>query len=140
MDTLAGWPHQPSAHFPRPVSFSPRVYQLNFSNQALGELKRLPKLAQLELMEQMSAIRPDELAKGTDAMGRFHREGKIFHRLRAGEFRIYFEALNDTLFMHYILHQHSLADFVFRFKLPFTDETLVEQHQSFWKYLEGLKK
>jgi hypothetical protein len=60
--------------------------------------------------------------------------------MRAGEFRVYFEAIGETLYMHYILHQHSLADFVFRFKLPFTEETLIEQHQSFWKYLEGLKK
>ncbi|HTB62891.1 MAG TPA: type II toxin-antitoxin system RelE/ParE family toxin [Opitutales bacterium] len=116
------------------------MFQLNFSNQALAELKKLPKTTQLELMEQMSAIHPDELARGAENMGRFHRAGKTFHRLRAGDFRIYFEATADTLFMHYILHQHSLADFVFRFKLPFTEETLIEQHQSFWKYLEGLKK
>ncbi len=106
----------------------------------MAELKRLPKTAQLLLMEQMSAIHPDELNRGAEHMGRFSREGKIFHRLRAGEFRIYFEAMGETLYMHYILHQHSLADFVFRFKLPFTEETLIEQHQSFWKYLEGLKK
>lgn len=116
------------------------MYQLNFSDQALAELKKLPKLAQLGLMEAMSLIHPEELARGTEHMGKFSREGKTFYRLRTGEFRIYFEAGAESLFMHYILHQHSLADFVFRFKLPFTEETLIEQHQSFWKYLEGLKK
>jgi mRNA interferase RelE/StbE len=116
------------------------VYQLNFSDQALAELKKLPKLAQLELMDAMGAIHPDELARGAEHMGRFTRAGKTFYRLRAGDFRMYFEATGEILYMHYILHQHSLADFVFRFKLPFSEETLIEQHQSFWKYLEGLKK
>jgi mRNA interferase RelE/StbE len=116
------------------------VYQLTFSTQALAELKKLSKPDQLGLMEKISAIRPEELDSPAEHMGRFSREGKTFHRLRAGEFRVYFEITGDILLMHYILHQHSLADFVFRFKLPFTEETLIEQHQSFWKYLDGLKK
>jgi len=116
------------------------VYQLNFSDQALAELKKLPKPAQLELMDAMGNIHPEELASGAEHMGRFTRAGKTLYRLRSGDFRIYFEATGEILYMHYILHQHSLADFVFRFKLPLTEETLIEQHQSFWKYLEGLKK
>ncbi len=115
----------------------PTVYQLNFSDQALAELKKLSKIAQLDLMEQMSAIHPEELSRGAEHVGRLQRAGKTFYRLRAGEFRVYFETAGEILYMHYILHQHSLADFVFRFKLPFTEETLIEQHQSFWKYLEG---
>jgi mRNA-degrading endonuclease RelE of RelBE toxin-antitoxin system len=116
------------------------VYQLNFSDQALAELKKLPKLVQLELMEAMSLIHPDELARGAEHMGKFSRKGKTFYRLRAGEFRIYFEAAGESLFMHYILHQHTLTDFVFRFRLPYTEETLIEQHPSFSGYLETLKK
>ena len=106
----------------------------------MAELNKLPKLDQLKLMEQISAIHPEELASGAEHLGRFSRAGKIFHRLRAGEFRIYFEVEGDKLIMHYILHQHTLADFIFRFKLPVTEETLLEQHQSFWKYLERLNK
>jgi mRNA-degrading endonuclease RelE of RelBE toxin-antitoxin system len=98
------------------------VYQLNFSDQALAELKKLPKLAQLGLMEAMSLIHPEELARGTEHMGKFSRDGKTYYRLRTGEFRIYFEALGDTLFMHYILPKHSLVDFEFRFKLPLTEK------------------
>jgi mRNA-degrading endonuclease RelE of RelBE toxin-antitoxin system len=112
---------------PPSAAFQPHpVYQLNFSDQALAELKKLPKLAQLGLMEAMSLIHPEELARGTEHMGKFYRDGKTFYRLRAGEFRIYFEAAGESLFMHYILHQHSHADFAFRNKLPFTEETLIE--------------
>jgi mRNA interferase RelE/StbE len=116
------------------------MYQLNFSDQAIAELKKLPKGLQLELMEKISSIHPEALASGQEDMGRFSRAGRTYHRLRAGDFRIYFEARGEMLFMHYILHQHSLADFVFRFKLPVNEDTLIEQHQSFWKYLESFKK
>jgi mRNA interferase RelE/StbE len=116
------------------------VYQLTFSNQALAELKKLSKVVQLTLMEKISSIKPDELVSGTEHVGSFSRAGKTYYRLRAGDFRVYFEVVGDVLSMHYILHHDSLADFVFRFKLPFTEETLIEQHQSFWKYLESLMK
>ena len=39
-----------------------------------------------------------------------------------------------------ILHHRTIADFVFRFKLPFKEETMFEQEDNFWKYLESLKK
>ena len=67
---------------------------------------------------------------------------KQFYRFRTGDLRIYFELLEDkqTLYAHYILQQHTLADFVFRFKLPFKEETAIEQEDNFWKYLESLKK
>jgi mRNA interferase RelE/StbE len=116
------------------------VYQLNFSDQALAELKKLPKPAQLELMDAMGGIHPEELARGTEHMGRFSRAGKTYYRLRSGDFRLYFEANGEILYMHYILHQHTLADFMLRFKIPVKDETLIEQNQSFWKFLEGPKK
>ncbi len=116
------------------------MYQVTFSDQAMAELNKLDKLQQMELIETFSSVTPEMLAHAADDIGRFQRDGKTYYRLRAGEFRIYFEQRGDILYSHYVLHQHSLADFIFRFKLPFTEEQLVEQHQSFWKYLETLKK
>ena len=112
--------------------------QLTFSDQSMAELNKLNKIEQLQLIEQLSSVTMDQLVRGASHVGKLQREGKTFYRLRVGEFRIYCEIREDTLYSHYILHQHSLADFVFRFKLPFAEEQLVEQHQSFWKYLESL--
>ena len=39
----------------------------------------------------------------------------------------------------YILHKNTLADFIFRTKLPVNEEFLAEQEDSFWKYLDSLK-
>ncbi len=118
------------------------MWQLNFSDQAIAELNKLDKLEQLELMEAFSAVTSARMRKaGSNELGKFTRGKVTYLRLRAGEFRIYFEHQDEeTLFAHYILHQHTLTDFVFRFKLPLTEEQVVENHGSFWKYLDTLKK
>jgi mRNA interferase RelE/StbE len=116
------------------------MYQVNFSDQSIVELNRLDKVVQMELIEALSGLTQDQIKHAEGGVGHLNRDGKVFYRLRAGDFRVYFEVRDDCLFSHYILHQHSLADFVFRFKLPFTEEQSIEQHQSFWKYLESLKR
>ena len=116
------------------------MYQVTFSEQAMRELNRLEKLAQLEAIEPISSLRPDDLAHPREPLGRFHRGPKEFYRLRAGEFRFYFEAHGETLHVNYILHKNSLEDFLLRNKLPVSEQQLVEQHSKFWKYLESLTK
>ncbi|MBR4597470.1 MAG: type II toxin-antitoxin system RelE/ParE family toxin [Opitutales bacterium] len=118
------------------------MYQVTFSDQAMGEINKLDKMKQIELIERLGAITPEELQAGKGDLGSFHRFGKNFYRLRVGDYRIYFEitAPEQAILAHYVLHKHTLADFVFRFKLPFSEETMVEQEDNFWKYLDSLKK
>ena len=64
----------------------------------------------------------------------------MYHRLRVGEFRIYFEASEGSLIANYVLHRHTFADFAFRSHLPFAeDEARIEQEGGFWKYLDDPK-
>lgn len=118
------------------------MYQVTFSNQAIGEINKLDKLTQVEIIDQLGSITPADLNSNKSEIGSFHRFGKNFYRLRAGEYRIYFEVLEEEskIHAHYVLHSHTIADFVFRFKLPFSEETMVEQEDNFWKYLDSLKK
>lgn len=116
------------------------VYQVTFSEQAMRELNRLDKLAQLDVIEPISTLKPSDLAHPREPLGRFHRGGKEFYRLRCGEFRFYFEVRRDTLHVDYILHKNSLEDFLLRNKLPVSEQQLVEQDSKFWKYLESLTK
>lgn len=116
------------------------MYQVTFSDQSILELNKLDPEEQMKLIEKLSSIQTDELESGSSDVGSFQRDGKTFYRLRPKDFRIYFEIKEeDILFCHYILPQHTLSDFIFRFKLPISDEQMLEQHQSFWKYLETLK-
>lgn len=114
------------------------MYQVTFSEQAMNELNRLDQLAQLEIMEPMSGLKADELDHPREPLGRFQREGRTFYRLRAGDFRFYFDRRPDVLHVLYILHRNSLEDFLLRNKLPVSEQQLVEQHSKFWKYLESL--
>ncbi|OAI50271.1 hypothetical protein AYO37_01230 [Opitutia bacterium SCGC AG-212-L18] len=117
------------------------MHQVAFSDQSIIELNKLPPEEQMLLIETLSDIQPEELLnkKPTD-FGKIHRDGKVFFRLRPKDYRIYFEIKEDNiLFCHYILHQHTFSDFLFRFKLPITEEQMIEQNHSFWKYIETLK-
>ena len=116
------------------------MFQLNFSEQSIGELNKLDIFAQLRLVNQISRLTAEQLTESNDEIGHFHRGSKIFYRFRADDFRIYFEKQGEILFCHYILHRNTLTDFLFRFKLPVSEEQMVEQHESFWKYLDSLKK
>ena len=116
------------------------MYQVNFSDQSMAELNKLDILTQLQFIETISNLTSDQLARPREPLGKFTRRGKTFYRLRADEFRCYFEITGNKLFSRYILHRNTLTDFLFRAKLPLSDEQLVEQHNSFWKYLESLTK
>ena len=106
----------------------------------MRELNRLDKIAQMEALEPISRVKPSDLANPREPLGKFNRGGKDFFRLRAGEFRFYFEAQGDKIHTHYILHKDSLEDALFRLKLPVSEQQLFEQHNKFWKYLESLAK
>jgi len=116
------------------------MYQVTFSEQSMRELNKLDKLAQLEVVEPISSLKPADLANPREPLGRFNRAGHTLYRLRAGDFRFYFNVTGENLHTLYILHKNSLEDFLLRNKLPVSEAQLVEQHSKFWKYLETLTK
>lgn len=116
------------------------MYQVTFSEQAMRELNKLDKLAQLDAIDPITSLKPADLAHPREPLGYFRRGQKDLFRLRAGDFRFYFEQHGDSLHVDYILHHNSLEDFLLRNKLPVSEQQLVEQHSKFWKYLESLTK
>jgi mRNA-degrading endonuclease RelE of RelBE toxin-antitoxin system len=116
------------------------MYQVTFSDQGMKELNRLDKLKQMEIVMPISGVQQKDLASPREPLGRFHRNGKELYRLRAGDYRFYFEVRGEALHILFILHKNSLSDFVMRTKLPVTENLMVEEHPSFWKYLESLTR
>jgi len=116
------------------------MYQVTFSEQAMRELNLLDKLAQLDAIEPITALKASDLAQPREPLGHFRRGSKSLYRLRAGDFRFYFELLGNSLHVDYILHRNSLEDFLLRNKLPVSEQQLIEQDSKFWKYLESLTK
>lgn len=138
MDTDVSAPNSPE--FQRLGRRAQRVFQVTFSDQSMSELNKLTIDEQLRVVDRISNITSEQLASPTEALSRFHRSGTTFYRVRVGELRCYFEIRGDILYSHYILHKNSLTDFIYRNKLPVTEETMAEQQSSFWRYLESLKK
>lgn len=115
-------------------------FQVTFSDQSMRELNRHPVEEQLKLVDRISSFTADQLDHPDDALGKFHRGGKTFYRVRVNDLRCYFEISGDILYSHFILTKNSLMDFIYRNKLPVKDESLVEKETSFWQYLESLTK
>jgi len=117
-----------------------KVFQMTFSDQSMEQLNRMSMAEQLKLVDIVSNLTQSMLDHPREPLGRFSREGKTFFRVRADDLRCYFEIANGILYSHYIIRKHTLTDFVFRFKLPVTEEQIIEQNGSFWKYLDTLTK
>lgn len=116
------------------------MFQVTFSDQSLRELGKLATLEQLEVIGPLGQLSSSQLDRPKEPLGRFSRNGKTVYRLRSGEYRMYFERDGLTLHTLCILHRKTLTDFLYRAKLPVSDSQLIEQHSSFWKYLETLKR
>ncbi|MDR1413602.1 MAG: hypothetical protein LBI56_01530 [Puniceicoccales bacterium] len=117
------------------------MYQLTFSEQSLTELDRFDKGEQLQMVSEISELANKAFRGDLADIPIFHRDGKVFYRLKVDSLRAYIEKIDDaSVFCHYILPQHTLSDFLFRSKFPVSAEQMIEQHTSFWKYLESLKK
>ena len=116
------------------------MLQITFSPQSLLELAKLGQLEQLGLVQGLNGVSESLLNHPREPISRFTRDGHTLFRLRSGEYRLYFERQKSTLHTLCILHRNTLTDFIYRAKLPITEEQLIEQHSSFWKYLETLKR
>jgi mRNA-degrading endonuclease RelE of RelBE toxin-antitoxin system len=116
------------------------MFEVNFSEQSMRELNRLDPFVQMQLIERVSSVKREQLDQPGDEIGCFQREGRTYYRVRAGDFRIYFEIREHSLYAHYILPKNSLTDFLFRFKMPVKEDFIFEQTDSFWDYLESLRK
>jgi mRNA interferase RelE/StbE len=91
-------------------------------------------------MEKLSSLTSDILSGENSGIGSFIRNGKTFYRLRIDDLRVYFEKIEISLHCHFILQKNSLNDFLIRCKMPSSDDAVLENHQSFWEYLESLAK
>lgn len=114
--------------------------QVTFSSQSLDVISSLPQMEQLALVEKISSLSGDILLEKRADIGRFARKGKTYYRVRIDDFRIYMERNESALHCQYILGKNTFQDFMVRCNLPSSEEAVIEKHQSFWDYLDSLRK
>ena len=115
------------------------MFQVTFSDQSLGVLNSLSQVEQLNLMDKLGSLSSDIINENSESIGRFTRNGKVFHRIRLGELRVYFEQADIALHCHYILPKNSLNDFFFDVN-ALLESAILENHGSFWEYLSLFQK
>jgi len=72
----------------------------------------------------------------SERFGVIEREGKKLYRYRAKNYRIYFAKTDEGVKVHRVLHKNTLRDFLFRSKLPVSEDAQLGETREFWKLIE----
>jgi hypothetical protein len=74
-----------------------------------------------------------------ERFGKLERKGRILHRFRLGDYRIYFERHDLGMVVHRILNKNSLKDFLYRSSLPTGEDEMLQENPKFWELIESAK-
>ena len=116
------------------------MFQIIFNELSAGELSALPKSLQLHLLAEFQILPEDLDRLDSKRFGVIERQGKRLFRFRAKEYRIYFEKTEEGITVHRVLHKNTLRDFLFRSKLPISEDAQLGQTKEFWKLIEQGEK
>ncbi len=99
-------------------------------------MSQLDTLLQLELLSEFK-IDPHTLVNlDGRRFGKLEREGRELYRYRAKDYRIYFEVADEKVIVHRVLHKNTLDDFLFRSKLPVSEDEALSKNKVFWKLID----
>jgi len=116
------------------------MFQIIFNELSAAEISALPKKLQLDLLAQFH-IMPEDLDQlDSERFGVIERAGKKLYRYRAKDYRIYFAKTEEGIKVHRVLHKNTFRDFLFRSKLPMTEDAQLGETHEFWKLIEQGEK
>jgi mRNA-degrading endonuclease RelE of RelBE toxin-antitoxin system len=111
------------------------VFQVIFNPTSAAEMSALPKDLQLDLLSEFQIL-PDDLGSlSGEEFKQIKRDGRTLHRYRCRDHRIYFERHTEGILIHRVLHKNTIRDFLFRSKLPMTDDDQAEGTDQFWSMI-----
>ena len=115
------------------------LFQIIFNPTSAGELSRMPKELQLDILGQFRGLPMEVMSTELERFGKLERTGKILHRFRIGDYRIYFERHNLGIVVHRILSKNTLKDFLFRSSLPVREDEVLQDNPKFWDLIESAR-
>jgi mRNA-degrading endonuclease RelE of RelBE toxin-antitoxin system len=116
-----------------------RSFQIIFNPTSAGELARMPKELQLQILGEFRGLPQQVMNTELDEFGKLERAGRILHRFRVGDYRVYFERHELGVVVHRILNRHTLKDFLFRSGLKMDEDEALQQNPKFWDMIEAAK-
>src|SRR5437870_11072133 len=99
----------------------------------------MPKELQLHILGEFRGLPQEVMKTELERFGRLERNGKILHRFRVGDYRVYFERHELGVVVHRILNRHTLKDFLFRSGLKMQEDEALQQNPKFWELIEEAK-
>src|SRR2546430_17738475 len=112
------------------------MFQIIFNELSAAELSALPKKLQLELLAQFEILPEDLDQLDSRRLGVIERAGKKLYRYRAKDYRIYFAKTDEDIKVYRVLHKDTFRDFLFRSKLPVSEDAQLGETREFWKLIE----
>jgi mRNA-degrading endonuclease RelE of RelBE toxin-antitoxin system len=115
-----------------------RPFQIIFNPTSAAELARMPKELQLQILGEFRGL-PHQVQKDLEDFGKLERAGRMLHRFRVGDYRVYFERHELGVVVHRILSRHTLKDFMYRSGLKLQEDEVLQQNPKFWEMIEAAK-
>src|SRR6201982_2895207 len=114
-------------------------FQIIFNPTSAVELARMPKELQLQILGEFRGLPQQVMNPQLHEFGKLERPGRILHRFRVGDYRVYFERHELGVVVHRILNRHTLKDFFFRSGLKMQEDEALQQNPKFWDLIEAAK-
>ena len=99
-------------------------------------MSALPKRLQLDLLAEFHILPEDLDQLDAKRFGVIERAGKKLYRYRAKDYRIYFAKTDEGITVHRVLHKNTFRDFLFRSKLPTSEDAALGETREFWKLID----
>ena len=114
-------------------------FQIIFNPTSAAELARMPRELQLYILGEFRGLPQEVMHTDLERFGKLERGGKVLHRFRLGDYRVYFQRHDLGLVVHRILNRHTLKDFLFRSGLKVHEDEALQQNPKFWELIETAK-
>jgi mRNA-degrading endonuclease RelE of RelBE toxin-antitoxin system len=115
------------------------AFQIIFTPTSAAELGRMPKELQLQILGEFRGLPQQVVGTELEDFGKLERGGRMLHRFRVGDYRVYFERHDLGVLVHRILSRHTLKDFLYRHGLKVEEDTALQQNPKFWELIEAAK-
>src|ERR1044071_1389808 len=117
-----------------------RPFQIIFNPTSAAELAKMPKELQLQILGEFRGLPQQVMQTELDEFGKLERAGRILHRFRVGDYRVYFERHDLGVVGLRIRNRHTLKDFLFRPGLKMEEDEALRQNPKFWEMMEAARK
>lgn len=115
------------------------TFQIIFTPTSAAEVARMPKELQLHILGEFRGLPQQVIGTELDDFGKLERGGRILHRFRIGDFRVYFERHELGVLVHRILSRNTLKDFLYRSGIKVEEDEALEQNPKFWEMIESAR-